>query len=85
MPKDALLLGTTARYSRQKDPLTVHRAVRSLLRRLPTLWFVHVGQGEMWDQVDALGASERIIRLRSIKLDGGFLRGFGRLSAGIAL
>lgn len=65
VPKDALLLGTTARYSRQKDPLTVHRAVRSLLRRLPTLWFVHVGQGEMWDQVDALGASERIIRLRS--------------------
>jgi Glycosyltransferase len=66
VPKDALLLGTTARYSRQKDPLTVHRAVRSLLRRLPTLWFVHVGQGEMWDQVDALGAAERIIRLRSI-------------------
>jgi glycosyltransferase involved in cell wall biosynthesis len=66
VPEDALLLGTTARYSLQKDPLTMHRAVRSLLQRLPTLWFVHVGQGELWEQVDALGASERIIRLRSI-------------------
>jgi glycosyltransferase involved in cell wall biosynthesis len=66
VPEEALLLGTTARYSLQKDPLTVHRAVRSLLQRLPTLWFVHVGQGELWEQVDALGASERIIRLRSI-------------------
>jgi glycosyltransferase involved in cell wall biosynthesis len=65
VPEDALLLGTTARYSAQKDPLTVHRAVRSLLQRLPTLWFVHIGQGELWHQVDALGASERIIRLRS--------------------
>ena len=67
VPEDALLLGTTARYSAQKDPLTVHRAVRSLLQRLSTLWFVHIGQGELWQQVDALGASERIIRLRSMR------------------
>jgi glycosyltransferase involved in cell wall biosynthesis len=66
VPKNALLLGTTARYSAQKDPLTVHRAVRSLLQRLSTLWFVHIGQGELWQHVDALGASERIIRLRSM-------------------
>jgi glycosyltransferase involved in cell wall biosynthesis len=67
VPEDALLLGTTARYSLQKDPLTVHRAIRSLLERLPTLWFVHIGQGELWDEVDALGDSKRIVRLRSIK------------------
>ena len=50
----------------------MHRAVRSLLQRLPKLWFVHVGQGELWEQVDALGASERIIRLRSISSMQGF-------------
>jgi glycosyltransferase involved in cell wall biosynthesis len=66
VPEDALLLGTTARYSAQKDPLTVHRAVRSVLQRLSTLWFIHIGQGELWQHVDALGASERIIRLRSM-------------------
>jgi glycosyltransferase involved in cell wall biosynthesis len=66
VPEEALLLGTTARYSAQKDPLTVHRAVRSLLQRLSSLWFVHIGQGELWQQVDALGGCERIIRLRSI-------------------
>ena len=72
VPEGALLLGTTARYSLQKDPLAMHRTVRSLLQRLPKLWFVHVGQGELWQQVDALGASERIIRLRSISSMQGF-------------
>jgi glycosyltransferase involved in cell wall biosynthesis len=67
VPEDALLLGTTARYSPQKDPLTVHRAVHSLLDRLPMLWFVHIGQGELWEQVNALHGSERILRLRSIE------------------
>ena len=66
VPEEAILLGTTARYSLQKDPLTVHRAVHSLLERLPTLWFVHVGQGELWEQVNALGDSKRIVRLRSV-------------------
>jgi glycosyltransferase involved in cell wall biosynthesis len=67
VPEDALLLGTTARYSLQKDPLTIHRAIRSLLERLQTLWFVHIGQGELWEEVDALGDSKRIVRLRSIR------------------
>jgi glycosyltransferase involved in cell wall biosynthesis len=68
VPEDALLLGSTARYSSQKDPLTLHLAIRSLLERLPTLWFVHIGQGELWEQVNGLAGSERIIRLRSISL-----------------
>ena len=67
VPEDALLLGTTARYSLQKDPLTVHRAIRSLFERLPKLWFVHIGQGELWEQVDALGDFKRIVRVRSIR------------------
>jgi glycosyltransferase involved in cell wall biosynthesis len=67
VPEGALLLGTTARYSLQKDPLTIHRAIRSLLERLQTLWFVHIGQGELWEEVDALGDSKRIVRLRSIR------------------
>ena len=74
VPEDALLLGTTARYSLQKDPLTVHRAVRSLLERLPTLWFVHIGHGELWEQVDVLGCSKRIIRVRSIRSMPDFYR-----------
>ena len=54
-PKTLFSLAPTARYSLQKDPLTVHRAVRSLLERLPTLWFVHIGHGELWEQIDVLG------------------------------
>ena len=68
VPENALVLGTTARYSLQKDPLTVHRAVLSVLERLPRLWFVHIGQGELWEHVNALGDSERILRLPAIGL-----------------
>ena len=58
LPRGALVLGTVARYCYQKDPLTLHKAVRLALRRHPELWFVHVGRGQpLWNQVDALGAS----------------------------
>ena len=68
LPSDALLLGTVARYSYQKDPLTLHRAARLALHRHPELWFVHVGQGQpLWNQVNALGTHERICRIESIE------------------
>ena len=66
IPENAVVLGTVARYSSQKDPLTLHAAVRELLARHETLWFVHVGKGELWDDVNALGPPlPRIIRLPS--------------------
>ena len=66
IPENAVVLGTVARYSSQKDPLTLHAAVRELLARHETLWFVHVGKGELWDDVNALGpAIPRVIRLPS--------------------
>jgi glycosyltransferase involved in cell wall biosynthesis len=66
IPRDALVLGTVARYCHQKDPLTLHRAVRLALERHPQLWFVHVGCGQpLWNEVDALGRHERICRLPS--------------------
>ena len=68
VPRDALLLGTVARYCYQKDPLTLHKAVQLALRRHPELWFVHVGRGQpLWNQVDALGAHERILRIESLE------------------
>jgi glycosyltransferase involved in cell wall biosynthesis len=66
LPQDAIVLGTVARYCHQKDPLTLHRAVRLALERHPQLWFVHIGCGQpLWNEVDALGTHQRICRLPS--------------------
>jgi glycosyltransferase involved in cell wall biosynthesis len=66
LPQDALVLGTVARYCYQKDPLTLHKALRFALQRNPRLWFVHVGSGQpLWNEVTALGTSDRIRRLPS--------------------
>ena len=68
LPQDSLVLGTVARYSYQKDPLTLHRAIRSALQRHSNLWFVHVGNGkQLWDKVDALGHHSRVVRLQSVQ------------------
>jgi glycosyltransferase involved in cell wall biosynthesis len=68
LPQDSLVLGTVARYSYQKDPQTLHRAIRPALQRHSNLWFVHVGNGKpLWDKVDALGLHTRILRLRSLQ------------------
>ncbi|HEY5812121.1 MAG TPA: glycosyltransferase, partial [Terrimicrobiaceae bacterium] len=67
LPQDALVLGTVARYCYQKDPLTIHKAVRTVLQRNPRLWFIHVGHGSQWREVDGLGTHERILRLKSFQ------------------
>jgi len=68
LPRDALVLGTVARYCYQKDPLTLHKAVRSVLQRHSRLWFVHIGKGQpLWDEVDALGAHDRVLRIESVQ------------------
>ncbi|HEY5704450.1 MAG TPA: glycosyltransferase family 4 protein [Terrimicrobiaceae bacterium] len=66
IPENAVVLGSVARYSLQKDPLTLHAAVRELLARHESIWFVHVGKGELWNDVDALGPPmPRVVRLPS--------------------
>ncbi len=57
LPVDALLLGTVARYSDQKDPLTLYRALIPSLERNPALHFAHLGKGELSGDVDALLAA----------------------------
>ena len=66
IPEEVLLLGAVARYSSQKDPVTLHAAIRDVLPRHENLWFIHVGKGELWDTVNRLGpAVPRLLRLPS--------------------
>ena len=57
LPADVPLLGTVARYSEQKDPLTLYRALLGALAARPALHFAHLGRGELSPQVDALVAA----------------------------
>lgn len=54
LPPDVLLLGTVARYSEQKDPLTLYRALLASLAHHPALHFAHLGKGELGTAVDDL-------------------------------
>lgn len=56
-PADALVLGTVARYSRQKDPQTLYRAVFAALEAEPGLHFAHLGSGDLRPEIDALVAA----------------------------
>jgi glycosyltransferase involved in cell wall biosynthesis len=51
IPRDALVLGTLGRFSFQKDPFTLHRAFLACSERIPTLHLVHVGRGDLRDDV----------------------------------
>lgn len=66
LPDDDLpLLGTVARFSSQKDPVTLYRAVLLALERTPGWRFVHLGQGELEGEVDALlAAAPAAVRAR---------------------
>ncbi len=57
LPEDALILGTVARYTPQKDPLTLYRAILRCLERNPSLTFAHLGRGEMFQEVSDLVAT----------------------------
>lgn len=67
LPANAFVFGTIARYSFQKDPFTLYRALFPLLCEHPEVWFLHIGDGEMWGAVSAMGESKRILRLKSLK------------------
>ncbi|HEY5706877.1 MAG TPA: glycosyltransferase family 4 protein [Terrimicrobiaceae bacterium] len=75
IPEDAMVLGTVARYSAQKDPVTLYTAIREVLENHARLWFVHVGKGELWDAVSALGVTHpRIVRVPSFQPMSDFYR-----------
>lgn len=80
LPADAPLLGTVARYSEQKDPLMLYRAVLAVLAERPALHFAHLGRGELSAQVDDLigaapaGVQARIHRREASDVPAEFYR-----------
>lgn len=54
LPAEALLLGTVARYTAQKDPHTLYAALIHSMTRHPALHFAHLGKGELRGEIDAL-------------------------------
>jgi len=51
IPPDAVVIGSLGRFSFQKDPMTLHRAFRACAELMPDLYLVHVGTGDMRDEV----------------------------------
>ena len=51
IPRDALVLGTLGRFSYQKDPYTLHRAFLACAEKIPDLHLVHVGRGDLRDEI----------------------------------
>ena len=65
LPTGAPLLGTVARLSAQKDPLTLYRAVLDAMTRRPDFCFAHLGKGELSGEIDAmLAAAPEGVRTR---------------------
>lgn len=65
LPETALVLGTIARFTEQKDPLTLYRAALIAMEKIPTLHLAHVGHGDLAHAVDSLlAACSKAIRAR---------------------
>ncbi len=70
LPADACVIGTVARYSEQKDPLTLYRAVVSVLADTPGVHFAHLGKGELMPAVaELLGTVSPDVRARILQID----------------
>ena len=54
LPANARVFGTVARYSEQKDPLTLYRGVVAVLETMPEVYFAHLGTGELMPAVTEL-------------------------------
>ena len=70
LPADACVFGTVARYSEQKDPLTLYRAVLTVLEKMPRVYFAHLGAGELMPAVAELlrtASPEVRARIRQVK------------------
>jgi glycosyltransferase involved in cell wall biosynthesis len=57
VPEDAVLIGTLARLSPQKDPETFIRAARLVAEDLPDAHFVIAGDGDLHNQMKTLAQS----------------------------
>jgi len=66
IPTESFVFGTIARYCYQKDPTSLYEAVIKLLREYPDSYFLHVGDGEIWNEITSNYNHERIIRLKSL-------------------
>jgi glycosyltransferase involved in cell wall biosynthesis len=62
VPLGAFAIGTVGRMCFQKDPETLYRAVAPLLRRRPDLFLLHLGEGELLDDLKSLCAALMIER-----------------------
>ena len=80
LPPDGLLFGTVARYTAQKDPGTLYRAVIQALTNHPTLCFAHLGTGALEGEIRSLleplphGVRARIYQIESSPEPGMFYR-----------
>ncbi len=79
LPPEAKLLGSVGRFSLQKDPLSMYAAFAAVARELPDVHLVHLGQGELEPEADALiaanGIGERCHRLPYLNDTSPFYRG----------
>lgn len=62
VPPNAVVIGTVGRMCFQKDPETLYRAIAPLLRRRPELLMMHLGEGELLDDLKRLSAELMIER-----------------------
>jgi glycosyltransferase involved in cell wall biosynthesis len=78
LPDTAWVFGTVGRYSDQKDPHTLYRAVERVLTRSPDAWFAHLGEGEAFEEMgDFLRNrpwASRVVRVRYDSEPAGFYR-----------
>ncbi len=70
LPPGVCVHGTVARYSEQKDPLTLYRGVIAALAASPDLYFAHLGKGDLMDETTALvRAAPAEVRARILQLE----------------
>ncbi len=66
VPDDAVLLGSVGRLAFQKDPITLYQSLAIAMKKLPSLWLYHLGDGELSEAcarlAAELGITSRIIR-----------------------
>ena len=65
-PEKAFIIGTMGRLSFQKDPVTATKAMVPLMMKYPSLYFAHLGQGELLPEIQecihSSGIAARILR-----------------------
>lgn len=79
LPEDALVLGTSGRFSPQKDPFTLYQAFLQCAGDIPNLYLAHLGTGELekscCDLLNSRGLAKRLIRIPYLEDSSTFYRG----------